>query len=93
MLNKVYENKKNRKEYLFRNVGTVLFFCVLFGGMILGVILPLRPTVSDQEKRELTKFPNIREVSFLNGEYFKQMDTWYADTYPFRDELLAEIRL
>ena len=89
MLNKVYENKKNRKEYLFRNVGTVLFFCVLFGGMILGMILPLRPTVSDQEKRELTKFPNIREVSFLNGEYFKQMDTWYADTYPFRDELLA----
>ena len=89
MLNKVYENKKNRKEYLFRNVGTVLFFCVLFGGMILGMILPLRPTVSDQEKRELTKFPNIREVSFLNGEYFKQMDTWSADTYPFRDELLA----
>ena len=57
--------------------------------MILGVILPLRPTVSDQEKRELTKFPKIWEVSFLDGEFFKQVDTWYADTYPFRDELLA----
>ena len=59
MLRKAYENKKRRKARFFRNIGILLFFFVLFIGMILGVILPLRPTVSDQEKRELTKFPKI----------------------------------
>ncbi len=89
MLRKAYEYKKRRKAKLFRNIGILLFFCVLLIGMVLGMIIPLRPTVSDQEKRELTKFPKIQEVSFLDGEYFKQVDAWYADTYPFRDELLA----
>ncbi len=89
MLRKAYEYKKRRKAKLFRNIGILLFFCVLLIGMVLGMIIPLRPTVSDQEKRELTKFPKIQEVSFLDGEYFKQVDAWYAGTYPFRDELLA----
>lgn len=89
MLKKAYEHKKRRKQMVFQNVGILLFFFVLFVGMILGFVLPLRPTVSDQEKRELTKFPKALEVSFLDGAYFKQVDTWYADTYPFRDELLA----
>ena len=89
MLRKAFEHKKRRKAKLFRNIGILLFFFVMFVGMVLGLLIPLRPTVSDQEKRELTKFPKIWEVSFLDGEFFKQVDTWYADTYPFRDELLA----
>ena len=89
MLKRAYEHKKSRAEYHFRSIGLILFFALLLGGMILGFIIPLRPTVSDQEKRELTKLPEWEAASFVNGEFFKQLDTWYADTYPFRDQLLA----
>lgn len=27
--------------------------------------------------------------TFLNGEYFSDVSTWYSDTYPFRDALVS----
>ena len=38
-------------------VQVALFFTVLFIGAIVAWILPWRPTYSDMEQRELTKFP------------------------------------
>jgi len=56
---------------------------------ITGLLIPLRPTVSGIEKRELTKFPKFTISSFLDGEFFKGVETWYADTFPLREQLIS----
>lgn len=64
--------------------GITLLLC-----FIIGLLLPLRPTTSALEKRELTKFPEITWASFWDGSYFGRISEWYADTYPFREGLLG----
>ncbi len=51
-------------------------------------IIPLRPTVSESEKRELAKFPEFSFSTFVSGEYFSEIATWFSDTVPFRDTLM-----
>ncbi len=51
----------------------------------LCLIIPLRPTVSEAEKRELAKFPEFSFETLLNGDYFDGITTWFSDTVPFRD--------
>lgn len=64
-----------------------------FGTMLLlflvGLLLFLRPAVSESEKRELTKFPAFSWETLVLGEYFDQINTWYADTYPAREGLIG----
>ena len=57
--------------------------------MILGLIIPLRPDYSDTEKRELAKFPAFSVSGLLDGSYFTDIQTWYTDTYPLREPLIA----
>ncbi len=64
--------------------GTVLL-ALSFGSLIL----PLRPSVSAIEKRELAKFPDFSFSSLFSGEYFSDISLWFSDTVPFRDELVA----
>ena len=73
---------------LFQWIRILLFTVVLVGGCVLGFILSLRPSVSESEGRELTKFPTFSVESFLSGEYTSQISLWYADTFPFRETLL-----
>lgn len=51
--------------------------------------LPLRPTVSDAEKRELAKIPAFSVASLLDGSFFAGISTWFSDTVPFRDSLIS----
>ena len=82
--------KKNEKvSKIYHIIQCVLFFCILLCGCVVGFLMPLRPKVSDLEKRTLTEFPKFSKQGFLDGSYLKDMDTWYADTFPFRDQLLA----
>lgn len=87
-------DKKNTvyREYIMKKAAIykiVVFLIVLTTGAILSLIIPLRPTVSVNEKRTLTEFPEFSVKSFFSGEYFKGVDTWFADTFPFRDQLIA----
>lgn len=76
----------NLRRIRIANIWTVrLFFAVLFAVAIIAFIIPLRPTYSDSEKRELTKFPKFTLSSFFSGEYFIGIDKWYSDTFPARD--------
>ena len=52
-------------------------------------IIPLRPTVSESEKRELAKFPEFSFSALASGDYFSDISTWFSDTVPFRDSLMA----
>lgn len=77
-----------KSKRIFQWVRILLFTVVLVGGCVLGFMLHLRPTTSDSEGRELTKFPSFSWESFLSGEYTSQISLWYADTFPGRETLL-----
>ena len=69
-------------------VKAVVFFFVLFFGMVFSLMLPLRPSESLQEKRKLTEFPSFSVENLLNGSYFRGIDDWFSDTFPLRDNFL-----
>lgn len=57
----------------------LLTVCCLFG-----MVLPLRPSISEDENRELTPFPTFSIEGLMDGSFFSQLELWYADTYPGR---------
>ena len=67
----------------------VAFGSVLAAMAIVGLLVPLRPAISALEKRTLTQFPDFTWRGLWDGSYFSQIDTWYADTYPLREELFS----
>ena len=89
-MKKHHINIQKRKVMRRRDMITVCLFSTgLLFLFILGLVMPLRPHVSDVEKRELEKFPEFQWESFFSGEYFNQITLWYADTFPFRERLLS----
>lgn len=74
--------KIRRKSRLF---GFVLFAAVLVFFFVLGLILPLRPAVSEQENRKLAEFPEFSLSAVMDGTYFSDISKWYSDTFPGRD--------
>lgn len=94
--------KKKKKKYSKRLISGVkkyislykallpgLFFLCLTLGMLFSLILPLRPTYSEIEKRNLASFPSFSFTELMNGKFFKGIDTWFADTFPFREKLIS----
>lgn len=69
--------------------GVRIFLTLFFAVFVIAFIIPLRPTYSESEKRELEKFPKFSVASLLSGEYFTGIDNWYSDTFPER-ELFTE---
>lgn len=64
------------------------FFLVLALLTAVSLIIPLRPTFSYSEKRELTKFPAFSVEALLSGDYFDDITLWYSDTFPGREQWL-----
>lgn len=69
-------------------VKAFLFFFLLAALMVLSFLLPLRPTESLMEGRDLTKFPEYSTEALLSGEFFSGIDDWFSDTMPGRDLFL-----
>lgn len=67
----------------------VAFIVVLMAGAVISLIMPLRPKVSYTEGRTLAEFPKISTESFMSGDYFSAIDSWFSDTFPFRDNLIS----
>lgn len=85
-----YSNNINRiTARKFRGVQIIVFFIALFAVSVASLIIPLRPTVSETEKRELTRFPEFSTESLMDGTYFSGIETWFADTFPFRETLIS----
>ncbi len=79
---------KRLRRIRISNIWTVrIFFAVFFTIAVIAFIIPLRPTYSDTEKRELTKFPKFSVSALFSGEYFIDIDRWYSDTFPARDSI------
>lgn len=77
-----------KSKKIFSTIRIVLFIIVIAVGCIAGFVISLRPTISESEGRELTKFPEFTLESFLSGEYTSNINLWYSDTFPLRDELM-----
>lgn len=72
------------------NLKRLLFSLTLTIGFIAATLCVfLRPSYSEAEKRELTKFPEFSFASLFDGSFFKGLDKWYSDTFPGRDELVT----
>lgn len=91
------EDIDNNKKIKYREYGMkkaavgkiAVFLAVLFVGAVVSMVIPLRQSYSDKEKRSLTAFPEFSIESFMDGAFFSQIDTWFADTFPFRDILIT----
>lgn len=81
--------RKKKKDYKYTKYKIYAFSATLMLMAIVALIIPLRPKESKVEKRTLTKFPSFSVQSFLDGEFLNGISTWYADTFPFRETLLA----
>ncbi len=85
----IIENKKILLRLKMLNktntVSIAGFFAVLIIASVISLIIPLRPTYSESEKRELKKFPKFSLSALCSGDYFSDIDTWFSDTFPARD--------
>ena len=81
------KNAKNSYIAALARIG--VFFLVMVVFAVMGILIPLRPKVSQIEKRTLAKFPSFSFSRFWDGTFFSEMDTWYADTFPMREQLLS----
>lgn len=61
------------------------FFVVLIVLTIVAFIIPLRPTRSYNEKRNLAKFPEFSVEALASGSYFDDINIWFSDTFPGRE--------
>lgn len=78
----------NMRKLRVLNVWYVrIFLLILFSFFIISLIIPLRPDYSENEKRELAKFPKFTFLALFSGDYFDGINEWYSDTFPFRETL------
>lgn len=64
------------------------FFLVLALLTAVSLVIPLRPTFSYSERRELTQFPAFSVEALLSGDYFDDITLWFSDTFPGREQWL-----
>ena len=88
-MKKKYTKKQRQIIKKYHNLGIILFAGVMLLGAFLGLLFFARRKTSEKEKRSLAKYPSFTMKTFLNGEYFSDVSTWYSDTYPFRDALVS----
>lgn len=67
---------------------SMLFICVITALFTLSLDIPDRPSFSENEKRSLASFPEFSLESLSSGKYFSDIDTWFSDTFPFRDNII-----
>ncbi len=67
---------------------TLLFLSLLFLGAIAFWLLPDK-AFSEEENRSLQTMPTLRLQTLLSGAYAEDMNTYFADQFPWRDRLVG----
>ena len=80
------QNKRDLAKQSRIRVRVVALIVAAF--FIVGLLIPLRPEVSEAEKRTLATFPEFSIASVADGSYFTELETWYSETYPLRDIMI-----
>lgn len=78
--------EKPKKDFPYAKVFSLAMMGLLCCLFVLGVLLPLRPRYSDAEKRELKQFPAFSLQGLFAGSYFRDISSWYLDSYPGKEE-------
>ena len=82
------EKRTPRHAAKRKGAPTAIFFAVLALLTAAAFIIPLRPTRSYSEKRNLTPFPVFSMSALLSGDYFDGISAWFSDTFPGRETWL-----
>ncbi len=69
-------------------INVVIFCGLLLAGGIASLAMK-KQTVSVMENRKLAAFPNYSDSLFWSGKYFKQIDEYYADNFPLRNNWIS----
>ena len=77
------ESKQQKTPVNFRFA--IPFFVILTVLTVCSFIIPLRPTRSQSEKRNLAEFPEFSVEALLSGSYFDDISLWFSDTFPGRE--------
>ena len=88
MKGELFMNEQSKFSRIIDGVKILLFVTVMIAGFIIGLAFFARPDKSENEKRELTKFPEFTLSSFLSGDFTSQVSLWYSDTYPLREPMI-----
>lgn len=76
-----------RRQSVYECINIILFLSVIFfTGLCLTFLK--RPTVSEIEKRELAKKPELTLQSYLDGSFADDFTAYFSDTVPFREQLV-----
>lgn len=80
---KTSEKKDNSR---LRAIVPVLPVIIVFVALtVVAWLIPLRPTMSESENRNLEKFPQLTVEALLDGSYFDDIGVWFSDTFTFRE--------
>lgn len=80
--NETIANSLGSKKVHLANV--VIFCAILLIGAVASLAMK-KKDVSEMENRKLAQFPTYSDSTFWKGKYFKAIEAWYADNFPFRD--------
>ena len=81
------QEKEKRQDTGLRLV--IPFLVVLAVLTVISFCIPLRPTQSQMEKRNLAQFPEFSWETLMSGDYFDDISTWFSDTFPGREQWLS----
>lgn len=81
------QNKAIHRKWDLMRIRVFTILIAIF--FLLGLLLFLRPKQSAIEKRDLAAFPAISLSGIWDGSWFNDLETWYADSFPFREKLIS----
>ena len=80
-------SKKSSRRWKIVQITVIAAVVVIMS--FFSFLLPLRPEVSETEKRKLAQFPAFSFSALFSGSYFSDITAWYADTVPLRDTFMG----
>lgn len=92
------KKRKHSKKYvkaikkavkLYKVILPSAFVGLLLLGLFVSLLIPLRPSFSENEKRELARFPSFSFSALFDGSFFRGIDSWFSDTFPFREAMIS----
>ncbi len=84
-----YINAVKKSVKLYKVILPCAFVGMLVLGLFVSLLIPLRPSFSENEKRELARFPSFSLSALFDGSFFRGIDSWFSDTFPFREAMIS----
>ena len=67
----------------------ILVLCGMLAAFCVGSFAMEKPVFSQIEKRDLAKMPEFSASSLFKGSLTRDIETYFADTFPFREWLVT----